>query len=169
VVGIRYWMNEQLGIDVGLGFSTSSGSDKVSAASSSQSQDKESKLAFFLHGGLPIALATGHHYIFQVVPELNVGYASGSTGGSSSNDVSGTRFELGGRVGSEIQFGFMGLPALALEASVGLFLRRDSWNTSTKLSATTVDVSSSNFTISTSSINQPSDFFRGNVAARYYF
>ncbi len=162
VLGVRYWLNDMLGIDAGLGFATSSNSTKNDGTKA----DGLSRTAFMLHGGVPLALATGRHYIFEVVPELNFGFASGNTGDPADTDLSGLRFEVGARAGTEIQFGFIGIPELALEGSVGLFLRSDSYKASPNVGG---DVSGSDFLISTSNINNPWDFFRSNVAARYYF
>ncbi|MCU0683316.1 MAG: hypothetical protein MUF34_13940 [Polyangiaceae bacterium] len=159
-IGVRYWLNDLLGIDAGLGFATSSSSTKAQG----NSADGLSRTAFLLHAGVPLALASGRHYIFEVVPEANFGFATGNTG-DTDIDLSGLRFEIGARAGTELQFGFIGVPELALEASVGLFLRTDSY----KASIPAGDVSGSDFLISTSNINNPWDFFRSNVAARYYF
>lgn len=162
-VGVRYWLNDMVGIDGGIGFATSSSKAKVGGTNN----DELSRTAFLLHAGVPLALATGRHYIFEVVPEINFATASGNTGDATDTDISGLRFEVGARAGTEIQFGFIGIPELALEASVGLFLRSDSYKASPPNGAD--DIKRSDFLISTSNINNPWDFFRSNVAARYYF
>ncbi|HEU4408751.1 MAG TPA: hypothetical protein VFS43_26050 [Polyangiaceae bacterium] len=161
-IGVRYWVNDLLGIDAGLGFATSSSSSEVGDANA----DGLSRTAFLVHLGVPLALAAGRHYIFEVVPEGNFAYASGNTGDATDVDVQGLRFEVGARAGTEIQFGFIGIPELALEGSVGLFLRSDSYKASPNAGD---DIKQSDFLISTSNINNPWDFFRSNVAARYYF
>ena len=165
VIGARYWFNEMVGIDAGIGFSTTSGSTKQKPLNGAAvSTDSPSKTGFLLHAGVPLALATGNHYIFEVVPEANVGFSTGNTGAQDAS-LSGFRIELGARAGAEIQFGFIGLPQLALEASVGLYLRRDSWSTDLNGAS----ASGSNFQLATSIVNQPWDIFKGGVAARYYF
>jgi hypothetical protein len=161
-VGVRYWFGDLLGVDVGLGFATSSSSSETGG----NDVDGLSRTAFLVHGGVPLALATGRHYIFEVVPELNLGFATGNSGDANDVDLSGSRFELGARAGTEVQFGFLGIPELALEASVGLFLRADSYKASPPNAP---KISGSDFLLSTSNINNPWDFFRSNVAARYYF
>jgi hypothetical protein len=161
-LGVRYWVNDLLGIDAGVGFATSSSSTEANG----NDLDGLSRTAFLLHAGVPLALATGRHYIFEVVPEANFAFATGNSGDPADVDLSGLRFELGARAGTEIQFGFIGIPELALEASVGLFLRKDSYKASPNAGD---DATASDFLISTSNINNPWDFFRSNVAARYYF
>ena len=64
VLGIRYWMRRSLGLDLGLGFALSSGS--VTAGGSSASLPGQFGLA--VHGGVPINIATGKHYAFQIIP-----------------------------------------------------------------------------------------------------
>lgn len=186
-VGVRYWINPTIGLDVALGFSMSSGTHHQDArvgvpnpdSTASVDNDLESYTAFLLHGGVPIALGNGQHMSFQITPELNVGIASGKwkpgkaplpPGAAAPPlppdvDESGFMLQLGARAGGEIYFGFIGLPQLALDASVGLYFQTvsskiSSGNQSDKYSATL---------ISTSNIHDPWDIFRSNIAARYYF
>lgn len=162
-IGVRYWLDRSLGFDVGLGFAMQSGS--VTDASGT-STDKPSTTAFLIHGGLPLALHTEKHYTLLITPEVNLGIASGSTkSGGNDVDHSGFRFDIGARAGAEIHFGFMGIPALALEGSVGLFLTTQNGKTSSGGTST----KDSNTFVGTSSFNNPWDFFRSSVAARYYF
>jgi opacity protein-like surface antigen len=166
VVGVRYWLNPGLGIDIGLGLGHQSGSTTTANGSTSLSTDKASNTSFVLHGGLPLALANTRHFSFQLTPELDVGFGTGTTGGAGGDiDRTGFLLQAGARAGAEVYFGFIGIPALALDASVGLFLR----STSSKSSQGANSAKDSDFTIATSSINQPWDIFRSNVAARYYF
>lgn len=167
-IGVRYWLDRGLGIDVGLGFSMASGSSTTKTGGQENSTDHPSATAFLIHGGLPLALYTEKHYSLLVIPELNFGFTSGrekSASGGSDTDHSGMRFDLGARAGAEVHFGFMGIPALALEGSVGLFFTTQSGKTETgpdwRKESTTG--------ITTSSFNSPWDFFRSSVAARYYF
>lgn len=158
-IGVRYWMSRDLGLDVGIGFSTASGS----TTQGGDKADKPSRTGFLLHGGLPFALHVEKHYAFLITPELNFGYAMGSDG--DNIDHSGMRFDLGARAGAEVHFGFMGIPALALEGSVGLFFTTQSGSTETA----GVTAKNSDTFIGTTSFNSPWDFFRSSVAARYYF
>jgi hypothetical protein len=159
LVGVRYWLSPTLGIDAALGFGISSGSVKTGDISA----DKASRTAFVLHGGVPLVLGNSRHFSFQVTPELDLGFASGKNG---PDDVSGFLLNLGARAGAEIYFGFIGIPALALDASVGLGLSMSSGKTSPANGPATSD---SDFRLNTSVQNNPWDIFRSNVAARYYF
>lgn len=167
-IGIRYWLQDGLGLDVGVGFNTQSGSTKAGSVST----DDPSQLGFWLHAGVPIKLGdAGKHLVFLVTPEANLGIASGSVpGGQGVKDgsTSGFLLQVGARAGAELQFGFIGIPQLALEGSVGLFLQDESAST-TPPGPNQTETTHSQLTIATSSINQPWDFFKGTVAARYYF
>jgi hypothetical protein len=62
-------------------------------------------------------------------------------------------------------FGFIGIPELALSATLGLqfeYLRQAQ-------SSGGIDANDTTFSISTTVQNNPWDIFAGNVAARYYF
>ena len=159
LVGVRYWLGPTLGIDAALGIGISSGSTSIGGVSN----DKDSRTAFVLHGGVPLVLGSSRHFSFQITPELDLGFASGKTAGQ---DVSGFLLNLGARAGAEIYFGFIGIPALALDASVGLGLQVSNGKTSPPQGNSTSD---SNFSFGTLALNNPWDIFRSNVAARYYF
>jgi hypothetical protein len=161
VIGIRWWMGAPLGpfrtwgLDLGLGLARSS----VDAE-----PDDVSRGALLLHGGLPLAVSASRHVAVLFVPELNLGLASGQE--SSGADVGGSLFELGVRAGAEVFFGFVGLPELSLEGSVGLSFRRENRNEQPNGGP---ERSAGATTFGTSVRNQPWDLFRTSVAARYYF
>ena len=86
-----------------------------------QSMDKDSVFGFVLQGGLPLALATHRHVSFQVIPFVTFAHGQTSTGATgATTDFSGMRLEVGARTGFELFFGFIGIPELALSATVGL-------------------------------------------------
>jgi hypothetical protein len=146
VLGCRYWVTPTIGVDAGLGIGVAVGGDH------------DGEVAAMLHGGLPLALYSGRHYTFLITPELNAGFAS-APGGRA-----GFRVDVGARAGAELYFGFIGVPELALEASAGVF--------ATVRGARSFGVSlpyDTAFELSTTSVNDPWDFFRSAVAARYYF
>jgi hypothetical protein len=163
VIGIRYWLDSFMGIDAGLGFAIESSSAKADPGGS---VDGPSKTAFILHGGLPLAMYSEGHFSFQLVPEMNIGFATGSIN-NGDDDTSGFHFDLGGRAGAEIDFGFIDIPRLSLQAGVGAKLAIDS--VSTKDSATDVELSQSRTRIATSLNGNPWDIFTGSIAALYYF
>lgn len=187
-VGVRYWISDRLGIDAGLGFGMYSGSTKsypyandANSLDIEFKQDKVSYFAFALHVGVPIALSEGKHYNLQVIPEANVGLASGTskdqappppnqpgaTQRATVEDLSfgGFRLDAGARVGGEIQFGFMGIPQLSLTGSVGLALSMRSVSVSTGGKT----ASDSSFAIATSVQQAPWALFTNNISAIYYF
>ena len=130
------------------------------------SMDKDGIFGFVLQGGVPIAVTTHKHVSFQVIPFATFAHGRTSTGTTPvTTDFSGTRVEVGARTGFEIFFGFIGLPELALSATVGIQFE------SRKQSSTNAGLTTSDTTLqfSTTVQNNPWDIFAGNVAARYYF
>jgi hypothetical protein len=149
VVGARYWFSPRIGVDAGIGFS-----------------DSSSGWGIGLHGGLPIALATSKHMTFELVPEATVAFA-GNTAGNAPAEItySGFLLDVGARVGGEIQFGFIGIPQLALQASIGVYLKHDAWGASTASQS-----GSGSSTVFTTSVgSDPWGIFTDNISALYYF
>jgi hypothetical protein len=166
-LGLRYWFNQRFGIDAGVGLYFTGGS--TSAANTSFAH--QGKFAMLIHGGVPIAISNFQHLSFELIPEINLGFASSGVKSTSTANpppdaaLSGFRFDLGARAGAELFFGFIGVPQLSLEGSVGAFLTYQARG----VSVGNQSASSSDLTITTSSFNSPWDFFRSTVAARYYF
>jgi hypothetical protein len=190
VIGMRYWLQERLGIDVGLGFNFFSSSSSVEQSGAAQrTTDGPAVLAFALHGGLPLAFAYGKHYKFLLVPEINFGYATQTQaaqnvppGQPTPSDIhrTGLRFDVGARVGTEIQFGFIGIPELALQASVGLNFRRQVWHASrdaeaanpaapNPVTANPASASDGETSFGTTVQSDPWALFTNNISAIYYF
>ncbi|MCW5817335.1 MAG: hypothetical protein KIT84_40430 [Labilithrix sp.] len=165
VVGARYWFKRDIGIDGGVGFAFSSGSSTDGAG---QSRDLPSQFGFAIHAGVPFNLGYGKHYKFQVVPELNLGLSTATLKSEGNPDVSlsGLRFDLGARAGVEIHFGFIGVPELALQASVGLYLRHDSRSATPAGGASSGE---STTILATSVQSDPWALFSNNISALYYF
>lgn len=164
VIGVRYWLDSFMGLDVGLGFATGGGETDTGATTVEQPQP----FAFIIHGGLPLALADSEHFVFQVVPELNFGLASNTTEGTAPApdlEESGTQFDLGVRAGAEIHFGFIDVPQLSLQAGVGLRFSMESEKTTVGDNDSTVSRSS----IGTGVGDNPWNIFTSNIAALYYF
>jgi hypothetical protein len=178
VIGVRYWFTQRLGLDVGAGLSVSTFSNGQTPAPNPTPQNPPTVFAFALHAGIPIALASAKHFTFEIVPETNFGYASTSIDEASPEpniSLNGVRFDLGARVGAEISFGFMGLPQLALEGSVGLYARYQNVGYSqasyTNMGANfgATSASSGVFTLGTTVGNDPWAIFTDNISALYYF
>jgi hypothetical protein len=167
IIGLRYWIDQTLGIDAGIGVAFASSSLNIPPGTD---VPQPSYNAFLIHGGLPLALASSGHYSFQVIPEVNVGFSSWSQDGVAGGlgfSGSGFHFDVGARAGAEIHFGFIGLPKLALQGSIGLLFRTESQNAKDKTTGDQVKASSTAF--STTVQDNPWNIFTSNVAALYYF
>ena len=117
---------------------------------------------------MPINLLDVGNFGFFVKPEVNVGIGMGTikgTMGGANTDLSGFLLEGGARAGAEIFFGFIGIPQLSLDGSIGLFFSSSTGKASVSGNSTRY----STFVLSTSSVAQPWDIFRKDIAARYYF
>jgi hypothetical protein len=161
VLGIRWWMGAPLGpfrtwgIDLGVGLARSSRDTPAGDVT---------RTGLLLHGGMPLAVSVSRHVAIEFIPELDLGFARGEEG--DGTDLGGTYFQLGGRAGAEVFFGFIGLPQLALEASVGIAVRREERTEQPPGGDESSAIATS---FGTTVRNQPWDIFRSSVAARYYF
>jgi hypothetical protein len=180
VVGVRYWVNNFLGIDGGVGLSIVGGSTEAAAPPPPPDpvdEDRDSFTAFVFHAGVPLALASADHFTFEIVPEANVAFASASQDPNTSDgagDVShnGFHFDVGARAGAEIHFGFIKIPQLALQASIGLRFDVDNGSSEDTTPAGTDDdleVDSSRTHFHTTVQGAPWAIFTNNIAALYYF
>ncbi len=166
VIGGRYWLNPQLGIDVGLGFSTGSGTNEVDTGAMTTETDNPAPLTFILHAGVPLSLADAQHFSFQVVPEINFGLSSMTIEGMPDDtDLSGTHLDIGARAGGELHFGFIDVPQLSLQAGVALRFNMDSAKQEVGNASATESANS----ISTGVGDNPWNIFTANIAALYYF
>jgi hypothetical protein len=166
VIGVRYWLNDMMGIDAGLGFLLSGGSTETSSPAGDTDDDLQGFKAFIIHGGVPFSLADSQHFSFQVVPELNFGLTSSTIEGDPDDqELSGLHFDIGARVGAEIQFGFIDIPQLSLQGSVGARFAYD------KVKAELGDssISQSTHSFGTNVGDNPWNIFTSNIAALYYF
>jgi hypothetical protein len=162
IIGVRYWLSDMLGIDAGIGLGISS----ASVTAGGMSTDLPGAHLFMIHGGVPLSLASAGHFSFQIVPELNLGFAGGSVDvAGMTNKVSGCHLDVGARAGAEIHFGFINVPQLSLQGSVGLRLNMDSQSQTIM----GVDSSASQFNLGTTVGDNPWNIFTSNVAALYYF
>src|SRR4029079_13975342 len=77
-VGLRYWIDDLIGIDGGIGFFFSSGSVATApdATGGTTTTDEAGITALIIHAGVPLSLASACHFSFQIIPEVNVGSAS---------------------------------------------------------------------------------------------
>lgn len=207
LIGLRYWASDSWGIDFGLGFATSSNSVTQSVSLRNPNEPFErpkdvttsykplSQTGFLVHAGVPLALSTTRHFVFELIPEINLGFSTGSVEDSTPNlppdrygvrrrneiKVSGFNLDIGMRVGSEIHFGFIGVPNLALQATIGLGFAMNrikadgGMRQANDPSATLADAQprtsykASDWTITTSVSDAPWAIFQNTLSALYYF
>jgi hypothetical protein len=177
VIGVRYWLMEKIGIDAGIGFSLANSSQTTLVNNVETTTDGPAILGGALHAGLPLAFAYGKHYKFLLVPEVNLGLTrrvEKQTGANPPPDIvrSGFRFDIGARVGTEIQFGFIGVPELALQATVGLGFQRQVWSNSQDSGngvPTPREASISSNGLGTTVQSDPWALLVNNISALYYF
>lgn len=169
-VGIRYWIDQMLGIDAGLGIYTDGGSRKDDPG---QTVDAAGRTAVLLHAGVPLSLASAGHFSFQVVPELNVGYATQTEEipGGGEDRRTGIGFDIGARVGAEVHFGFIDIPQLSLQAGVGLVYRTFTIKEERERpGAATTSTEVSGNVLNTTVNGEPWDIFGGStLRVLYYF
>lgn len=174
VIGVRYWLAEKIGLDLGVGFGLTSGSTELAPAGASATQtDLGSRFGLAFHGGVPLVLAHQKHFKFLVIPELNVGFTNQSnevgTGAATvKTTLSGFRLDVGARIGGEIHFGFIGVPQLALQATVGAFIKREAWKTTAEVNGNSSSASQGATAFGTSVQSDPWALFTNNISAIYY-
>lgn len=182
LIGLRYWW-PRVRLDVAFGWNMGSGTQTAGGTKS----DQVSTLVLVGRVALPFALYVGDHYTFFAGPEISYGSA-GETAPArqpttpgiprpADTTHSGKRFTLGGRAGAEVQFGFIGIPHLALDATIGLALDLTQGETTGPGTgpsipgepAPTASADYARTTIRSSTHHQPWNIFVSNVAAVYYF
>lgn len=168
VIGVRYWLDPSLGIDAGLGFISTGGTTTTEPGGNEV--DDPGVTGFLLHAGVPLSLADDGHFSFQIVPEMNVGFANSTVSQDGQPDIklSGFGLDIGARAGAEIHFGFIGIPQLSLQGSVGLLFAMES-RKATVDSTPEQSAKHSTTTIGTTVGDNPWNIFTSNVAAMYYF
>jgi hypothetical protein len=164
-LGIRYWVSSLLGIDAGLGFGLVSRTDDAGNGNGPTGDGTD--FGFTLHGGVPLALAYSRHFVLELIPELNFGVSTGSytdpaLGGDV--DLSGILFEFGGRIGAEVHFGFIDVPQLALQGTLGLHFRYESRS----VSAGGADATRELILFGTPVGTHPWEFFSTSIGIVYY-
>jgi len=176
VIGIRFWATPLLGIDAGIGFALVDDGkieDETSVGGATTSTEAELAplTAFVFHAGVPLALANSGHFSFQVVPEVNVGFATQTVqpAADAEDKSTGFTFDIGARGGGEVHFGFIGVPQLALQGSIGLLYRYENWKVKSSAAADSATHSETRGNLTTTVYDNPWNIFTSNVAALYYF
>jgi hypothetical protein len=171
-IGARIFFTEMIGLDAALGFGFSTGSLTVdSRPGDVVTSDAPTATAFILHAGLPIALYHASHYKFLIIPEMEIGFATGDDGGIQN--LSGFAFRVGAEAGAEIHFGFIDVPELSLQATVGLGFQFSSASTDDcptgNCSDSNVITTQTAIGLATAQFDEPWDIVKAQVAAIYYF
>ena len=175
MIGLRYWWS-RLRLDVAFGLGASSGSE--TSSDGQPTYDQPSVDAFALMVRLPYALFDGGHYTLFVGPELAFGHAGETAHAYPRTDAptapdtyhSGNHTAIGVRAGAEIHFGFIGIPQLSLDATLGLMADFTNGTTSAPdFNGVYVDQSFHHFAVQSTVGHQPWNIFISNVAAAYYF
>jgi hypothetical protein len=167
-IGFRYWISEMLGVDVGIGFGFAGGNIETGF----DAIPMDNTFGMLIHAGLPLALMHSGHFKIILVPEANLGFASGTHFGAEQDDDrgrSGLLFQIGGRIGTEIHFGFMGIPNLSLQASVGLYFEYTSAGLGRSRRAGSNPAGVNAYGLGTTVMGEPWDIFLGSLTALYYF
>ena len=165
-LGARYWLDERMAIEGALGIGFSSGGSTAKNGNTSTETNDPHLFGMVLHGALPLVFASGAHYAFELVPELNFGFLTGGRDlGNADADISGVLLNIGARVGAEIQFGFIGIPQLALQGTVGVHLTYEG----SSISVNNTELSTHRFGFGTTVQGKPWDIFTSNISAIYYF
>lgn len=174
-IGLRHWTTEPLGkfrnwgVDLGLGLAI--GRSRVTAPQTGTlvTSDGPKTNGFGLHAGLPLAVRHHAHATFELVPEADLIYASETlppaVAGGDITEYKGWSARLGARAGFEIFFGFIGIPQLAVEASLGAAITYDRISATVGPSERTV----TQYGLSTLRGSEPWTIFTGSVAAMYHF
>jgi len=174
-VGLRHWTKDPFwkfknwGFDAGVGLVYGKSSVTAPQAGRLHSSDGPTLAGFGLHAGVPLAVTHHQHATFEVVPELDVIYAHETIpaldSGGDKTKYGGWSARLGARAGFEIYFGFVGMPQLAIEASMGAAITYDS----VKAEVGPIERSTRRWGISTARGSEPWSIFTGSVAALYHF
>lgn len=171
-IGVRYWTSERMGIDVALGLAFT---DFSFSEAGTIARGLKSAFGINLHLGLPIALHARDHFTVELIPEIDFGYGTATLlARDPVNDISftGMDINIGIRLGGEVQFGFIGLPQLGLQTTIGVGFNYFSQSAdgvglpavNTDIAAGTETVENSGFALSTTLNN----VFEGTVRLVYY-
>ena len=131
-VGARYWVSNNLALEGGLSIGFASGSTSqtrpATMGTNTVTTDVPNFFGIGLQFGVPIMLAESKHLSINLTPLVGFHFATSAiTTGTDDTaaDQSGRSIQLtmGANAAAELQFGFIGVPQLALQAQFGLQLR----------------------------------------------
>jgi hypothetical protein len=177
--GVRYWVSETVGVDVGLGFGYETGSVSRYVPNPDPTLDRTEdgssarRTAFAARLAAPLSVHSGKHYNLMVIPGLDVGYTrttlpafrQSTTGDALDLRLTGFVFGVGAQVGTEVSFGFLGVPQLSLQTAWGL--RLESRKRTGKIGD--AETTLSEVGIGTSFHAEPWQWLTGSLSAFYSF
>jgi hypothetical protein len=181
-VGLRYWMSNTFALEGGLSFGFQSASSttttRTGSMTTTRTEDDPNFFGLGLHVGAPIVLAEAKHVIIHLAPYAALAFGNSSiTTGENDNvrDVSANAFQLrlGANLAAELQFGFIGVPQLGLQAQIGAALQVNSFSALAELrrNGDSVEISNSSFGIGTTLGPHYGlqDIINGSISAVWYF
>lgn len=174
ILGVRHWVSRSWGLQAGFGLAHHSGTARNTIAGPNDLDDPTT-WAFTLEAGVPLAFYHDKHYTFLFLPATGFGFASwrltddANTLGDQGAIGKAWLLNIGARLGAEIQFGFIDLPMLSLQASVGARLIYRKARVSNVVDG--IDESRRHWTLDleTANYNDPWDIFVSSITALYYF
>jgi len=175
LIGIRHWAaSKGWGWQLGVGASHHSGTSSDSTPGQ-DNVDDPTVWNMGLHFGLPIAVYWDDHYTFLVLPNVNGGYATwrqlDNDNTPGDQGASGNTWSLSGgvRVGAEVHFGFIGVPMLTLQGTVGADLVWQRARVETVEDGREVTRGRWGLDLRTANFNDPWALFTNSISALYYF
>jgi len=175
-VGIRLWVTEMIGLDIGLGLGIATDSyDNADPDGPTVQTGRDGAFGLRVHFGLPVALQTYEHFNILLIPELAFTYGATTfivnpndiePGAPSDVDVSAIALDVGVKVGGELHFGFWGVPNLSLQATIGIGLRYAS-----RTAENSLDFPSGGFGVTNSGISLQTlgQQLGSSIRINYYF
>ncbi len=127
-IGVRYWLNDDIAIEGGLGIGFSSSGATAFSPTGDANLGGVGQFGMVLHGGLPISVMDVGHFNGLIIPEFNLGFSSGidENGTATFQDDNyiyrGFLLGMGLRIGAEWHMEFLDVPQSSLQVTFGLGL-----------------------------------------------
>lgn len=188
-VGARYWLSGGLAIEGGLALGFNSGGTTTTvtagAGTNTVSSDIPNFFGIGVQIGLPIMLAEAKHLVIHADPFLAFHYGTSAISTTPERDVqndvslNALRLGVGVNATAELQFGFLGIPQLGLQASIGFSINyltssQNTVRTTTRMgeqprTETTTSNNAFNFGTTVGPNYSLSEIITGSISAVYYF
>jgi len=174
VVGVRHWVTERYGFQAGIGLNAAGGTIKDNEPGA-HDDPNPTTIAMGLHAAAPISLYHDKSYNLLILPGLD--FAFGDSRLQDDPDAAGDQatvqksvlLQASVRAGAEVQFGFIGMPMLSLQGTVGAALGWTNSGIEYTEGGQGRKRNASLWAIGTQNYDEPWDLFVGSIAAVYYF